>query len=149
MTTTTYHCFNDGFPFSHGPTLLPTQYDPIKKTFLFDNIVFCSPSCVKGWLYRDVHTHSERIQLFSLYCETGLGISCVDVDICPDHRFIKEYMMEPDNGITIETFRAKNVTHLLVNASSTINPVIDKREILQSIPKENMDTSLNVPHFVL
>jgi hypothetical protein len=145
----THRCFNDGFPFSHAPTLLPTKYDQIKKTFVYDNIVFCSPSCVKGWLFRDVHTNSERIQLFSLYCEKVLGLSCLKVDICPDHRFIQEYMVEPEGGITIETFRAVNPTHLLVTGTHTINPTIDKRDSLHLIPKEDEEGLMNVPHFIL
>jgi hypothetical protein len=143
-----HHCFNDGFPFLHAPTLLPTKYDEIKKSFLYDNIVFCSPSCVKGWLFRDVHNNSERIQLFTLYCEKVLKISCGELDICPDHRFIQQYMVDPEGGIDIETFRAKNPDYTLATASTSINPAIDKRTSLQSVPKED-EGLLNVPQFVL
>jgi hypothetical protein len=84
-----------------------------------------------------------------LYCEKVLGLSSGEVDICPDHRFIQEYMMEEDGGITIEVFRAKNPTHILATASDTINPTIDKRVVLQSVPKEEEEGLLNVPQFVL
>ena len=130
-------CMMDGFAFSGEPTLVPISYDRQKGTFVYENNVFCSPSCGKGWLFRDVHTNTDRIQLFTLYCTKVLGIHG-HVNICPDTRFIREYMLEPEGGISIETFRAANDTCILATGFKHVSPSVDKTIYLEEI-KSNVD----------
>ena len=126
----TKKCMMDGFPFSGEPTLVPVSYDRDRDTFLYENIVFCSPECGKGWLFRDVHNNTDRLQLFTLYCKKVLGLHA-HVSICPDPRFINEYMLDPAKGITLETFRTSQSP--LCTGFKHINPSVDPTVYLEEI----------------
>ena len=120
----------DGFPFDGEPTLVPVAYDHQTATFTYENLQFCSPACAKGWLFRDPHTNTDRIQLLTLYCTTVLGL--VDpVQVCPDPRFLCDYMLEPATGLTIEQFRTR--TTGLQTGFAHINPVVDQTVYLEPV----------------
>jgi hypothetical protein len=129
-------CATDGYEFTNQPFLAPVSYDQSSDVFTFENIHFCSPSCVKGWLFRDIHRNSARIQLFTLYCKRKLGIDKV-VDICPDPRFINEYMIDKSKGLTIREFRSKNDQYALSVAYPHVNPSIDQSVYLQAVPTDH------------
>ena len=128
----TQRCTMDGFTFSGEPTLLPTSFNRDQETFVYENSVFCSPSCAKGWLFRDVHINTDRIQLFTIYCRKVLGL-CEPIHICPNPQFIREYMLDPEKGITIDTFRAANTTCLLATGFKHVSPSVDKTVYLEEI----------------
>jgi hypothetical protein len=125
-------CIMDGFSFAGEPTLVPTSYDRDTDQFVYENNVFCSPSCAKGWLFRDVHNNTDRIQLFTLYCKKVLGIHG-QINICPDPRFIREYMYDPEKGISIETFRERREKHILATGFKHVNPSVDQTIYLEEI----------------
>ena len=127
---TSRKCIMDGFTFTGEPTLVPTGYDRETDRFVYENNVFCSPSCAKGWIFRDVHNNTDRIQLFTLYCKKVLCIQ-EQIHICPDPRFIREYMYEPEKGISIETFR--DTTHILATGFKHVNPSVDQTIYLEEI----------------
>ena len=102
-------CTMDGFPFHWKPVLLPKDYDCNSGTFTYENVSFCSPECAKGYLFKDVHTHTDRIHLFSLYCRNILGLKTA-VGVCADVASIKDYMVDPESGISIEQFRESVTT---------------------------------------
>jgi hypothetical protein len=132
----------DGFAFAGEPTLVPTHYDSVQGTFLYENIVFCSPSCAKGWLFRDIHQNSDRLQMFTLYCKKVLGLHG-HINICPDPRFIREYMFDPVKGISIDTFRTTHKTHVLATGSKSISPAIDQTVYLEEIKSDDVGIDEN------
>ena len=125
-------CIMDGFAFTGEPTLVPTSYDRATDRFVYENNVFCSPSCAKGWLFRDVHNNTDRIQLFTLYCKKVLCIH-EQINICPDPRFIREYMYDPEKGISIDTFRERRDNHILATVFKHVNPSVDQTIYLEEI----------------
>lgn len=126
----------DGFSFVGEPTLVPVSYDSDLDSFVFENNVFCSPSCAKGWLFRDVHNNTDRLHMFALYCKKILGIQGA-VHICPDPRFIREYMIDPSKGITIEAFRDRVGTHVLATGFKHVSPSVDQTLYLEEIKAES------------
>lgn len=92
-------CMLDGFPFEGEPYLVPKSYDKRTQKFEFENVVFCSNECAKGYLVRRFNIHPEQLSLFRMY----VGHS---VNVCPDPTFIVDYMYQPDNGMSIEEFRS-------------------------------------------
>jgi hypothetical protein len=128
-------CMTDGFAFTGEPTLVPITYDLERETFLYENNVFCSPECAKGWLFRDVHNNTDRLHLFTLYCKKVLGLHDT-IHICPDPRFIRDYMVEPEKGITIDTFRTRRSTHVLATGSKHVSPSVDSTVYLEEIKKD-------------
>lgn len=123
----------DGFAFTGSPVLLPVKYDRVSETFLYENIHFCSAECAKGWLFRDVHNNTDRIQLFTLYCRKVLGLQEA-VHVCPDPRFIREYMVDPEKGgITLDRFRERSSTHVLARGSKHVSPSVDEAVYLEEI----------------
>jgi hypothetical protein len=136
-------CIMDGFAFTGEPILVPVKYDRECETFIYENNVFCSPECAKGWLFRDVHNNTDRLHLFTLYCRKVLGLHD-HIQICPDPRFIREYMVDPEKGITIDTFRMRHSTHVLATGSEHVSPSIDKSVYLEEIKSEidGMDESV-------
>jgi hypothetical protein len=116
-------CKMDGFEFDGEPTLVPVHRDRNTNRFTYENVVFCSPSCAKGWIYRDVHVHTDRINLFTLYCLQELGVT-ENVRVCPDTRFLQVYMKDPGTGLTIEQFRSANGT--LPTGFKHIDPMVDQ-----------------------
>ena len=121
----------DGHTFTGEPTLLPVSYDAVKSTFTYDNIVFCSPSCAKGWIFRDIQTNTDRMGIFTHYCREVLGIKR-HVDICPDPRFIREFMATPhEDSLTIEQFRQQG--HLFGTGHAHTSPHIDQSTYLTKV----------------
>ena len=115
----------DGFPFDGEPVLLPKKFDAVKNEFVYDNVVFCSPSCLKGYVHRDISMHADRISLVSMYIHRELGIDARLVTICPDPQFIQDYMYDKTNGMSIETFRANNPDFVYGTKDHHIDPNID------------------------
>jgi len=132
----------DGFAFTGEPTLVPISYDGDRDAFVYENTIFCSPSCAKGWLFRDVHNNTDRMHLFALYCKKVLGIHEL-INICPDPRFICDYMMDPSKGITLETFREQVGVHVLATGFKHMSPSIDQTLYLEEVKAEadGMDES--------
>lgn len=126
----------DGFNFTGAPFLVPVKYDQQTDVYTFENLAFCSPSCAKGWLFRDIHVNSARIQLYTLYCTSRLRLPDT-VDICPDPRFIDEYMIDRTKGLTIQEFRSQNSDYVLSVSRDHINPSIDQSVYMQVVPTEN------------
>lgn len=127
----------DGFVFTGEPTLVPMSYDCESGTFTFENIVFCSPACAKGWLFRDIHNNTDRLHMFTLYCKNILHLQG-PTQMCPDPRFIHEYMADPEHGITIDTFR-NTTTHVLATGFRHVSPSIDKTVHLEKVEDEMKD----------
>jgi hypothetical protein len=125
-------CIMDGFCFDWEPTLVPIEYDREQQKFIYENNVFCSPACAKGWLFRDVHNNTDRLQLFSLYCKKVLNV-CGHITMCPDPRFIREYMFDPEKGITIATFRAQHQSHILATGFKHVCPSVDQTVYLEEV----------------
>ena len=109
-------CAHDGFSFPGPAIFLPKSHDIVMNIFTYENLVFCSPSCAKGYLFHDARTTTSKIQMFSMYCRNVLGIQD-NVEICPDICFIKDYMIDQRMGITIEEFRATNTGNLRLKKS--------------------------------
>jgi hypothetical protein len=126
----------DGFTFSDAPVLLPSSYDATTDTFKYENMTFCSPACVKGWVFKDVSIHSDKINLVSLYFHKVLGITGV-VGICPDPQFIQDYMLtDKEKGISIEEFRKDNEQYIYATKTKHINPSsINTDRQLQQVDK--------------
>ena len=136
-------CALDGFEFDGQPSLVPVAYDQQIEQFKFANLVFCSPACAKGWLFRDPHTNVDQINLFSLYCKTQLGLG-TSVDTCPDPRFISAYMHDDSGGMTIDEFRSRTTDFSYVVSTETTHPnIIDTSVSIHKVPKidVDMDTS--------
>ena len=131
-------CAMDGYEFTGPACLAPVKYDQHTDQFTFENLSFCSLSCAKGWLFRDIHNNSARINLFTLYCTNKLHLKTI-VDICPDPRFINEYMIDRAKGLTIQEFRNQNSKYVLSAAYAHINPAIDQSVYMQVTPTENTE----------
>ena len=126
-------CMMDGHTFLGEPTLLPRSYDAVTSTFTYDNIVFCSPSCAKGWIFRDIQSNTDRISIFTHYCREILGITR-HVDICPDPRFLREYMATPQvDSLTIDQFRQPSDGHLFGTRHTHTSPHIDQSTRLTKV----------------
>ena len=130
-------CATDGYPFDGPPVLLPTSYDQRLDKFTFENLCFCSPSCAKGWLFRDAGLHPNRMQLFSLYCHRVLNMEG-EVDICPDPRFLRDYMFDPSDGMTVAQFRSQNPDSTWAVAGEHIDPCVCKNERVVEAPKSDV-----------
>lgn len=130
-----YKCLTDGFPFEGPPVLLPKKFDAVKNEFVYDNVVFCSPSCLKGYVYRDISMHADRIHLISMYMHRELGLDARNINICPDPQFIKDYMFDKTNGLDIETFRATNDNCIYATKDTYTDPNIDMSKQLQAVKK--------------
>jgi hypothetical protein len=133
----TYRCMSDGFEFSGSPVLLPKRYDSVKNEFIYDNVVFCSPSCLKGWVYRDINIHGDNIQLISLYIHKVLGIDASTVDICPDPQFIDAYMFDKTKGMSIDTFRSHNEKYIYAMKDKHINPSLNESKEICKVDKSD------------
>lgn len=112
---TMHRCYMDGFPFETTPILLPLTYDSCTGTFTFDNIVFCSFSCAKGYLFRDMTKHADLIILLTMYARTSFNITD-PIRICPDRRLIREYLYQDvPMCMNITDFRAATPTYIITN----------------------------------
>lgn len=142
---TNMRCRMDGHTFTGGAILVPTKYSVDRKEFQYENLVFCSPSCAKGWIFQDVRRNTDQLHLFSLYCRQVLGLSD-PVEICTDPRFLQSYMSDPSQGLTIEQFRSRHPTRLLVTAYQHIHPWVDQSIKAEEITRGSgqLDVSLYI-----
>ena len=113
-----YHCLMDGFPFDHAPICIPVAYDSMRQKFTFEKKTFCSPSCAKGYLYRDISTSSDRLHLFALYCKKMLHMDVVTT--CPDPSCITSYNID-GVGMSISDFRAKSGTSSYISVPKQVS----------------------------
>ena len=97
-------CLMDGFEFHGEPIRMPKHYDVVRGTFTFENAVFCSLRCAKGWLFKSPFRNNDRINTFTLYHTTVLGHTG-PVAICPDVATLRAYMYDDTDGLSIEQFR--------------------------------------------
>lgn len=117
-------CAQDGYTFDGPPTLLPSQRDSKTLVFTFMNLHFCSPSCAKGYLFRDAHCTMDKIHLFHQYAREILGLE--DVRVSPDPMFLQDYMVTPGTGKSIEEFRsAPTVEGVCGTRQPGVDPIID------------------------
>jgi hypothetical protein len=121
-------CAQDGAPFSGDPVLIPIDRDPVTHAFQFANLAFCSVSCAKGYIFRDAHSRTDRLHLFHLYVTEVLGLPKDNVQVSPDPMFLKDYMVDPSKGLTIEEFRASSSSSSSVIGTrrSGVDPVLDE-----------------------
>ena len=133
----------DGHTFVGEPTLVPIKYCPDRKEFQYENLVFCSPSCAKGWIFQDVRRKTDQIHVFSQYCHQVLGLS-EPVDICTDPRFLRSYMLDSSQGLTIEQFRSQHPTTLRVTSYQHVHPWVDESIKAEEITRggDQLDISL-------
>ena len=129
----------NGHVFTGEPTLVPNCYQDHK--FQYENLYFCSPSCAKGWIFRDMRTHPDRIHLFALYCRQVLRLT-EPVPLCPDPRFIDVYMCNPAGGLTIEQYRADSGRSR--TGHRHLSPLIDETLCIQPVVpgSERLDVGL-------
>jgi hypothetical protein len=121
-------CAQDGAPFDGEPVLLPVDRNPVTHAFTFANLCFCSVACAKGYLFRDAHSRTDRLHLFHIYVVEVLGLTKDQVQVSPDPMFIKDFMLDPSKGLTLEEFRASSSSSETVvgTRSSGVDPDLDQ-----------------------
>jgi hypothetical protein len=121
-------CAQDGAAFDGEPVLLSMDRDPVTHAFTFANLCFCSVACAKGYLFRDAHSRTDRIHLFHIYATEVLGLTKEQVQVSPDPMFLKDFMLDPSKGLTVEEFRASSVSSETVvgTPSTNVDPDLDQ-----------------------
>lgn len=119
-------CAQDGASFEGESIFVPVSCHPTTNEFTFANLHFCSPGCAKGYLFRDAHSTNDRIHLFHIYCRKVLGIDG-NIQPSPDPIFLKDYMVDPTLGLSIEEFRNMSTENVCIGTKrSGIDPVLDE-----------------------
>jgi hypothetical protein len=106
--STNMRCAQDGAAFDGEPVLLPVDRDPVTRVFTFANLCFCSVACAKGYLFRDAHSRTDHIHLFHIYVAEVLGLTKEQVQVSPDPMFLRDFMLDPSKGLTLEQFRGSS-----------------------------------------
>lgn len=94
-------CLNDGHSFEGQSFSYPVDVDPATNKFTLAPVHFCSLSCAKFYIRRDINLNPHLLNWFDLYARTQFGVD--HVDTAPDPRVLDCYATF--DGISISEYR--------------------------------------------
>lgn len=132
-------CFNDGHPFTGFIFQFPVSENLITKKWIFDKRIFCSASCMKCYLRRDISISQTLIANAELYLCRDLKL--FDTPTAPDPCLIAVFNIT-GQGFTIEEYRQFHTSQFFIEKSDFYpinkNVFIAEPQINNPIPFEQL-----------